>query len=202
MAHHCVFCQLVVPARSIRKHYGEQHQGLMVYEYLHRDQIYGLANLGNGRGTCVLYAQTCTDIQNHQYGILLQINILLGQIYDISHFPTIPLRMTMLLHYFQELVQLVKHLKLETNDDFLIQNLISKGILTEDHIWVYLTWDSQAMMLKPNKTPPLTSEEIRSLLERIAHIGLGDSQVLSLAPSEPGEFVTRRFGGNSLAPRS
>ena len=26
-------------------------------------------------------------------------------------------------------------------------------------------------MLKPNQLPPLTSEEIRSLLERIAHLG-------------------------------
>ena len=53
---HCVFCHLAVPARSIRKHYGERHQGLLVYEALHRDQVYGLANLGSGKGTCVLCA--------------------------------------------------------------------------------------------------------------------------------------------------
>ena len=93
IAHHCVFCHLAVPARSIRKHYGERHQGLLVYEALHRDQVYGLANLGSGKGTCVLCAQQCKDVRTHQCGVLLQISILLGQTYDISHFPVMPTMM-------------------------------------------------------------------------------------------------------------
>ena len=115
-----------------------------------------------------------------------------------------PLRMTMFLHYIQELAERAKQLKLEASDDALIQNLRSKGVLAEDHKWAYLTWDSQAMMLKPNKIQPLTSEEVRSLLERIAHIGQQPSviKVLNLAPSEPGELTTGCFGSNSLAPRS
>ena len=93
IAHHCVFCHLAVPARSIRKHYGERHQGLLVYEALHRDQVYGLANLGSGKGTCVLCAQQCNDVRTHQCGVLLQISILLGQTYDVSHFPVMPTMM-------------------------------------------------------------------------------------------------------------
>lgn len=85
-----MFCHLAVPARSIRKHYGEQHQGLLVYEALHRDRVYGLANLGSERGTCILCAQPCNDVQNHQCDILLQISILLGQTYDVSHSPRMP----------------------------------------------------------------------------------------------------------------
>ena len=90
LAHHCAFCHLAIPARSIRKHYGEQHQGLLAFEAAHRDTVYGLANLGSGRGTCILCEQKSTDISQHQCGVLLQINILLGQSYDASHFPAMP----------------------------------------------------------------------------------------------------------------
>ena len=82
-----------------------------------------------------------------------------------------PLRMHMFLQCFQLLAQRAQQLKLDASDDALVQILRSKGILTEDSKWAYLSWDSQAMMLKPNRMPPLTSEEIRSLLERIAHLG-------------------------------
>ena len=83
-----------------------------------------------------------------------------------------PLRMHMFLQCFQLLAQRAQQLKLDASDDALVQNLRSKGILTEDSKWAYLSWDSQAMMLKPNRMQPLTSEEIRSLLlERIAHLG-------------------------------
>ena len=84
---------------------------------------------------------------------------------------TMPLRMHMFLQCFQLLAQRAQLLKLDASDDALVLNLRSKGILTEDSKWAYLSWDSQAMILKPNRMPPLTSEEIRSLLERIAHLG-------------------------------
>ena len=93
IAHHCVFCHLAVPARSIRNHCGERYQGLLVYEALHRDQVHGLANLGSGKGTHVLCAQQCNDVRTHQCGILLQISILLGQTHDVSHFPVMPTMM-------------------------------------------------------------------------------------------------------------
>ena len=73
---------------------------------------------------------------------------------------TMPLRMHMFLQCFQMLAQRAKQLKLDASDDALVQNLKSKGILTEDHKWAYLSWDSQAMMLKSNQMQPLTSEEI------------------------------------------
>ena len=82
-----------------------------------------------------------------------------------------PLRITLFLHCFQELAHRATQLQLEAKDDALVSNLRSKGILTEDNKWAYLTWDMQAQQLKPNKTPPLTSEELRALMERIAHLG-------------------------------
>ena len=52
---------------------------------------------------------------------------------------SMPLRMTMFLHCFQMLAQRAKQMKPDANDDALIQNLRSKGILTEEHKWAYLT---------------------------------------------------------------
>ena len=98
---------------------------------------------------------------------------------------TMPLRMTMFLHYFQTLAQRAKQLKLDASDDALVQNLRSKGILTEDHKWEYLSWDSQAMMFKPNQMQPLTSEEIRSLLERFAHLGQQPSVIHKFSALRP-----------------
>ena len=57
LAHHCAYCHQAIPARSIRKHYSEQHQGLLAFEAVHRDIVYGLANLGSGRGTSFLVSR-------------------------------------------------------------------------------------------------------------------------------------------------
>lgn len=81
LAHHYAFCHLVIPVRSIHKYYGEQHQGLLAF---------GVANLGIGRGICILWEQKSIDIDPHQCGVLFQINTLQGQTYDASHFPIMP----------------------------------------------------------------------------------------------------------------
>ena len=95
-----------------------------------------------------------------------------------------PLRSTLFLHCFQELAQRALKLNLEANDDALIQNLKSKGILTGELKWAYLSWDPQAQILKPNKIPPLTSEEVRTLTELFQHLqklsGFGITQLILL----------------------
>ena len=82
-----------MPVRSIRKHYNEQHQGLLVFEALHRDHFYGLTNLGSGKGQYILCSQQCIDVGNHQCGVLMQVSVLLGQTYDAAHFRVMPIMM-------------------------------------------------------------------------------------------------------------
>ena len=86
-AHHCAFCHRAIAARSIRRHYKDAHPQLLVFEPLHREQVYGVANLGSGKGHWILCEQSCTNVQHHQCGVLFQISVLLGQTYDVSHFP-------------------------------------------------------------------------------------------------------------------
>ena len=57
------------------------------------DHVHGLAHLGGGKGQCGLCMQQCTDIRNHQCGVLMQVSVLLGQTYDASHFPIMPVMM-------------------------------------------------------------------------------------------------------------
>ena len=104
-----------------------------------------------------------------------------------------PLRSTLFLHCFQELAQRALKLNLEANDDALIQNLKSKGILTDELKWAYLSWDPQAQMLKPNKTPALTSEEVRT-----SDCTPWATQVFGPQTDEPGESPAGRCSGNPL----
>ena len=90
LAHHCAYCHCAIAARSIRKHYRDCHAQLLTYESMDKDQVYGLANLGSGRGTCVLCSQACNNLQQHQCGVLMQLSITLGQICDVSHLPIMP----------------------------------------------------------------------------------------------------------------
>ena len=64
-----------------------------MFEAIHREHVHGLANLGSGKGQCVLCMQQCTDVRNHQCGVLMQVSVLLGQIYDAAHLPIMPVRM-------------------------------------------------------------------------------------------------------------
>ena len=91
LANHCAYCHTAIAARSIRRHYKNAHPQLLQYEPLHRDQVYGLAQLVSGKGQCMLCEQTCNNVQRHQCGVLFQLSVLLGQTYDISHFPVMPI---------------------------------------------------------------------------------------------------------------
>lgn len=91
LAHHCAYCHNAIAARSIRGHYKDAHPQLLAYESLHRDRVHGSAQLGSGKGQCLLCEQTCNNVQRHQCGVLFQINVMLGQTYDASHFPIMPI---------------------------------------------------------------------------------------------------------------
>ena len=54
LAEHCAYCYCAIAVRSIRKYYKDDvYPQLLAFEPLHKDQIYSLANLGSGRGTCI-----------------------------------------------------------------------------------------------------------------------------------------------------
>ena len=93
LSQHCAYCHSAIAARSMRKHYRDCHAHLLPFEPMHKDQVHGLANLGSGKGTCILCDQSCTNVRTHQCGVLLQLSILLGQTYDVSHFPVMPVMM-------------------------------------------------------------------------------------------------------------
>ena len=85
LANHCAYCHSATAARSIRRHCADAHPQLLQYEPLHRAQVFGLAQLGSGKGQCMLCEQTCNNVQRHQCGVLFQLSVLLGQTYDVSH---------------------------------------------------------------------------------------------------------------------
>ena len=93
LSNHCAYCHSAIAARSIRRHYRDCHAQLLTFEPLHRDQVYGLANLGSGKGICILCDQTCNNVRTHQCGVLLQLSIMLGQTCDVNHFPVMPIMM-------------------------------------------------------------------------------------------------------------
>ena len=93
LASHCAYCHSVISSRAIRKHYADAYPYLEGFAKHARDQIHGLANLGSGKGICVLCQQSCRDVRNHACGVLYQLNISMGQIYDPEYFPYIPIMM-------------------------------------------------------------------------------------------------------------
>ena len=90
LANHCAYCHSAIAARSIRRHYRDAHPQLLQYEQQHRAQVYGLAQLGSGKGQCILCEQASNNVQSHQCGVLFQLSVMLGQTYDASHFPVMP----------------------------------------------------------------------------------------------------------------
>ena len=87
----------------------------------------------------------------------------------------------MFLTVFQELIHRASKLQLTKPDDALVLGLKAKGILTEDHKWHYLTWNSEAKALLPNQKTPLTSDEICATLQRIHQLGQNPALILKFA---------------------
>ena len=91
LASHCAYCHSVISSRAIRKHYADAYPYLEGFAKHARDQIHGLANLGSGKGICVLCQQSCRDVRHHACGVRYQLSVLIGQTYDPEHFPYMPI---------------------------------------------------------------------------------------------------------------
>ena len=85
--------QCAFSSPPIRKPYKDTHPQLLIYEPHCREQVRGLANLGSGKGICVLCNSTCKDVRTHECGVLLQLSGFMGQTYDPTHFPCMPVMM-------------------------------------------------------------------------------------------------------------
>ena len=94
---------------------------------------------------------------------------------------TMSLRQTIFLTIFQELINRASKLQLTKKDDPLIMGLKTKGILTEDNKWHYLTWNAEAKALQANQKTPLTSEEICAMLQRIHQLGQNPNLILKFS---------------------
>ena len=93
LANHCAYCHSAISSCAIRKHYTDAYPHLDGFAKHARDQIHGLANLGSGKGICVLCQQSCRDVRNHACGVLYQLSVLMGQTYDPEHFPCMSVMM-------------------------------------------------------------------------------------------------------------
>ena len=85
--------QCAFSSPPIRKPYKDTHPQLLIYEPHCREQVRGLANLGSGKGICVLCNSTCKDVRTHECGVLLQLSGFMGQTYDPTRFPCMPVMM-------------------------------------------------------------------------------------------------------------
>ena len=81
LSNHCAYCHSAIAARSLRRYYRDCHAQLLSFEPLHKEQVYGLANLGSGKGSCILCDQSCNNVRMHQCGVLMQLSIMFGQTY-------------------------------------------------------------------------------------------------------------------------
>ena len=90
IANHCTFCHCRIAARSIRKHFTDCHPDLAPLAEHFRDHIYGMANIGGGRGRCSFCDSECRDTRFHECGVLFQISIMMGYIFEPEYFPIMP----------------------------------------------------------------------------------------------------------------
>ena len=90
IANHCTFCHMRIAARSIRKHFTECHPDLVPLAEHFREHVHGMANIGGGRGRCSFCDSECRDTRSHECGVLFQISIIMGLIFQPEHFPIMP----------------------------------------------------------------------------------------------------------------
>ena len=81
-----------------------------------------------------------------------------------------PLRTSMFTTFIEELIRRAQSLKLDDPKDALLLGLRSKKILTSSNHWNYLSWDSKAECLLPNKMDPLNSTTLHEMLQTLARL--------------------------------
>ena len=111
----------------------------------------------------------------------LTYNNIVWDLDTIHHNAIFPMTCGRFLTIFQELINRASKLQLTKKDDPLVMGLKTKGILTEDNKWHYLTWNAEAKALQANQKTPLTSEEICAMLQRIHQLGQNPNLILKFA---------------------
>ena len=65
---HCAFCHCQIAARSIHKHYTDQHPPMVTHADQYQAHVLGLANIGSGRGRCSFCDKECRNVRSHECG--------------------------------------------------------------------------------------------------------------------------------------
>ena len=87
---HCAFCHCQIAARSIHKHYTDQHPQMVAHAAQYAAHVVGLANIGSGRGRCSFCDKECRNVRSHECGVLFQLSAMLGYTFQPEHFPVMP----------------------------------------------------------------------------------------------------------------
>ena len=90
---HCAFCHCQIAARSIHKHYPDQHPLMVAHADQYHAHVVGLVNVGSGRGRCSFCDKECRNVCNHECGVLFQLSTMLGYTFQPEHFPVMPVMM-------------------------------------------------------------------------------------------------------------
>ena len=90
---HCAFCHCQIAARSIHKHYTDQHPLMVTHADQYQSHVLGLANIGSGRGRCSFCDKECRNVRSHECGVLFQLSAMLGYTFQPEHFPVMPVMM-------------------------------------------------------------------------------------------------------------
>ena len=93
LSRHCAFCHCQIAARSIHKHYTDQHPQLIAFAAQYQAHVLSLANIGSGRGRCSFCDKECRNIRSHECGVLFQVAAMLGHTFQPEFFPVMPVMM-------------------------------------------------------------------------------------------------------------
>lgn len=92
LASRCAYCNSQLGARTIARHYTEQHPELQLFPTRAEIEFVGQPTLGSGAGVCPLCQQRSQKIESHRCALLHQLSILAGQTIAMhpDHFPVTP----------------------------------------------------------------------------------------------------------------
>ena len=88
----CAFCNLIVHARAMTRHYTDSHPELVGPARQQYDFVSGLSNLVSGKGQCPMCQCKNLDAQKHTCAVMYQLAAMSGYVMSPEHFPIMPLR--------------------------------------------------------------------------------------------------------------
>ena len=86
------FCNLIVHARTMTRHYTDSHPELVGPARQQYDFVAGLSNLLSGKGQCPMCQCKSLDVQKHTCAIMYQWAAISGHVMPPEHFPIMPPR--------------------------------------------------------------------------------------------------------------